>query len=339
MAQLRAKQLEIDSGIEVDVAAQTMAQYLTAWLRDVVKPSVRPSTYASYEGHVRLYFIPAFGDVQLSKLTAQHVQRLLNQQTANGLSPRTVQYMRATLRSALAQAVKWSLVNRNVAALATPPRSRQSEVRPMSPTDAGRFIEACRSIRLGPLYVFTMATGLRQGEALGLHWEDVDLEAGSIRVTKNLTWVDGVPQFTDPKSGKSRRTIVLPEIAKDFLALQQAMTADYRLIAGERWEEWGLVFPSTVGTPLNPSNVTNYLKSFLERLEIPHQRFHDLRHSCATVLLAEGVPARVVMEILGHSQISLTLNTYSHVMPKALDDAASAIDRALGSNRVPREPR
>jgi len=318
-------------GLPVAVEKQTVAQYLDRWLADVAKPSLRPSTFTSYESYVRLHIKPALGHHQLAKLAPQHVQAFLNAKGASGLSPRTVQYLRAILRRALGQALRWGLVARNVATLVDPPRSRRPEVRPLSPEQARAFLESVKGDRLEALWSVAVAVGLRQGEALGLRWDDVDLDGGTLRVRHAMQRVGGKPTFVEPKTDRSRRTIALPASIVAALRAHKVRQLEERLLAGGRWHDWGLVFPSTIGTPLDGANVTKRLQAHLERVGLPRQRFHDLRHCCASLLLAQGVHPRVVMEVLGHSQIALTMDTYSHVMPTMQREAAALMDGILAA--------
>ena len=327
--QLKVALRDQQQGLPVKVERQTVAQFLDQWLEAVVRPRVRPSTYKSYAMHIRLHLKPALGHLPLGQLAPQHVQTMMNEKLAAGLSPRSVQYLRGVLRSALNQAVKWDLVARNVATLVEPPRSRRPPVRPLTPEQARSLLEAVRGDRLEALVTVALALGLRQGEALALRWEDVDLDAGVLHVRHTIHKIDGTWQFMEPKTDRSRRTITMPVTTIAALRVHRVRQEQERLVAGERWQDWGLVFPSTVGTPLNGSNVTHRFQKHLERAGLPRQRFHDLRHCCASLLLAQHVPMRVVMEILGHSQISLTMDTYSHVMPGLQQEAAERMDAIL----------
>jgi integrase len=205
--------------------------------------------------------------------------------------------------------------------------------KPLDALQAQRLIDHTREDRLGPLVAVAVYTGLRQGELLGLRWPDLDLDAGTLSVRQAVQKIDGAWQFVEPKSERGRRTIPLPPMAIETLREQKARVREARAVAGSRWVEWGLVFPSTLGTPLDGSNVTHRLQAALADACLPRQRFHDLRHCCATLLLAQGVPARVVQDVLGHSQVTLTLGTYSHVMPAMLQESADAMERALGTGR------
>jgi integrase len=328
-AKLKAAQHDLDAGLDLDAAKTTVGQFLDRWLEDTAKPTVRPSTYESYRLHVERHLKSGIGHLPLAKLTPQHVQKLLNDKAKAGLSARTVQLTRATLRRALGYAVKWSLVSRNVATLVDPPRTVRTPVQPLTVDQVRRFLDATKDDRLGPLFHVAIASGLRQGELLGLRWEDVDLVAGTVTVRRALQRIDKRPVFVEPKTERSRRTVNLPASAVAAMKVQKDRQAFARQAAGVHWEEQGLVFASTIGTPLDAPNVTHRLQALLKQAELPRQRFHDLRHCCASLMLANGEHPRVVMETLGHSQISLTMNTYSHVMPAMQRDAADRLDALL----------
>jgi integrase len=324
-AALRANQ----QGLPVAPEKQTVSQFLVRWLEKSVKPNVRPRTYEGYEGHVRLHIVPAIGRSRLAKLAAQDVEALMNDMRSHDYSERTIQYTLTVLRQALGRAHKWGLVSQNVATLVDRPKARRPEVQPFNPDQARTFLAAIKGDRLEALYTVALAVGLRKGEALGLHWDEVDLDAATLRVRKALQRVNGSLQLVEPKSARSRRTISIPEIAVASIRLHRARQLQERLLAGSRWQERGLVFTSTIGTPFDPRNVNRHFSRALKRASLPHQRFHDLRHGCATLLLAQGVHPRIVMEIMGHSQISLTMDTYSHVIPEMQQQAASEMDNIL----------
>ena len=318
-------------GLPLAPERQTVAQFLEYWLAESVKQNVRPRTYEGYCLHVRLHIVPALGRIRLAKLTAQNVQEFLNAKLRDGYAPRTVQYMHAVLRRALGQALRWGLVAQNVATLVDRPKVRRPEVKPFDPEQARALLAAVKGDRLEALYSVALAVGLRRGEALGLHWDDVDLEAGTLRVRVTVQRVDGKLRLVETKTDRSRRTIALPQTAAAALRVHRTRQLRERLAAGSRWQETGLVFTTTIGTPLEPRNVTRQFRKVLMKAGLPLKRFHDLRHTCASLLLAQGVHPRVVMEILGHSQISMTMDTYSHVMPVLERDAASQMDALLAT--------
>jgi integrase len=315
---------------------QTVAQFLDRWLTDVAHPKLRPSTYASYQQKVRLYIAPALGRYQLAKLKPQQVQAMMNGMQERGLSPRSVQYARAILRRALNQALKWGMVTKNAAALTDAPRVERPEMQSLTPAQARIFLDTVRGDRLEALYAVALSLGLRQGEALGLRWQDVDLDAGSLHVRSSLQWLSGEgPKLVEPKTRQSRRSLPLtPNLGAQLHAHRQRERLE-RLAAGEHWqgEDWDLVFTNTRGGPLSKHTLIGQYKKHLERAGLPGMRFHDLRHSCASLLVAQGVHPRIVMEILGHSTITLTMNTYSHVLPQNQREAAALLDRLFSEER------
>ncbi len=239
--------------------------------------------------------------------------------------------MHAVLRRALKQALKWELVARNAAQLVDAPRVAQREIESFTPEQAKTFLDAIRGDRLEALYSVALAVGLRKGEILGLKWSDVDLDKRTLTVRASLQRINGALILVEPKSRQSRRTVALPRTVTDALRPHRARQFQERLLACSLWQDHGLVFPTTIGTPMDTRNLTRHFKRALQGAGLPLRRFHDLRHSCASLLLAQGVHPRVVMEILGHSQISLTMNTYSHVIDELQHEAAAQIDAVLGA--------
>lgn len=319
----------VETGTMSDSRGLTVGEFLDQWLEDVVRPNVRPWTYAGYEVHVRLHLKPTIGRVQLDKLTPLNVQQLLNARVDAGLKPKSVRYIRGTLRTALNQAVRWGLISRNAAALVDSPRVEHYEIQPFTPDEARTFLAAMKGDRLEALYSVALTMGLRQGEALGLRWQEVDLDLGYLRVSKQLQRFDGQTQLVEPKTSRSRRTIAMPQSIVAALKDHRERQLAEKGLAGTRWEENGLVFTTPLGRPVDATRVSKEFHDHLKRAGLPQRRFHDLRHSCATLLLVQGVSPRVVMDVLGHSQIAMTMNTYSHVIPELRRQAADRMDELL----------
>lgn len=312
-----------------------LGDFLDMWLSDVVKPNREYPTWNGYEQRVRLHIKPTLGHVPLARLTAADVHRLLNDKRAEGLSPRSVQYVHATLRAALGVAERWGYVARNVATLVKSVNLERHEVRPFTPEEARRLLAAAEQDRLGALFAVALSVGLRPGEALALAWEDVDLDGQppTVRVRRSIRCEAGRGLvLTDkPKTQRSRRTIPLPVVCSRALRRHRKKQTEERLAAGEWWQDSGLVFTTGQGAPLDERNVIRHFDRLQERAGVERHRLYDARHTAATLLLAQGVPARVVMETLGHSSFQLTMDTYTHVMPVLMSEAADAMDRALGS--------
>lgn len=324
---------DFKNGLPVVSERQTLGHFLDRWLEDSVKPSVRPNTYYSYEQHVRLYLKPETGHIQLSKITPQHIQALMNQQIKAGRSPRLAQYLRTVLRCALGQALKWNLVVRNVAALVDPPRYKKPKVVPFTVEQVHTFLDSIKGDRLETVFRVALSLGLREGEILGLRWQDVDLQSNILRVKVALQRIERKLQLVELKTERSRRTLPIPETTANALRAHRIKQLEEKMLAGDRWKETGLVFTTSVGSPLSARNVLRSFHRLLKKAEIPRQSFHNLRHSCASLLLAQNVPPRTLMDILGHSNISLTMNTYAHVMPGMLRDAANLMDSVLAGRK------
>lgn len=319
------------NGLPVVGEKQTLGDFLADWLVSWVKPTVKPKTFSSYHDTARLHLVPTLGRIRLAKLTPQHVQAMLNERRASGLSPRTVAYVRSILSIALARALKLGLVQRNVVQLVDRPNVARHEIQPLTIEQSRALLVAARDHRLGALFSVALALGLRKGEALGLRWQDVDFEAGSLVISGALQRIGRSLVRTETKNNASRRMLRTPAAALRSLREHRVKQKEERLLAGEKWQDSGLVFTTTLGTPLDPRNVLRQFARVLTAAGIAHVRFHDLRHSCATLLLAQGVPARVVQDILGHSAIRVTMDVYSHVMPSMRDDAMRAMDSVFGA--------
>jgi integrase len=337
MAKLRAAQEALDRGADLGAKSQTLGAFLDAWLADVVRRDAEPKTYEGYAYTVGL-IKPSLGRVPLDKLTPQHVQKLLNElleqggEGGKGLSPRTVQYARATLRRALGQALKWGLVTRNVATLVEPPKSRRAEVQPFSEEEARALLAAARGDRLEALYAVALTLGLRQGELLGLRWEDLDLDRGVLRVRQQLQHMKREqPVLKGLKTRSSRRDMELPARLALYLRAHWARQRREREGKGDAWREHGLVFPSAVGTPMTPRNLVRRFQDLLGRAGLPARRFHDLRHTAASLMFERGLEATTVQRVLGHSSIAVTNDTYLHLMPQAKRRSAEVMDDVLSA--------
>jgi len=332
-SEVRRRLIEIvhskDSGTLVDARGLTVGNFLDQWMGEVVQPSVRPWTYRGYDVHVRLHIKPVLGRLPLEALSPRHVQSLLNQKLAEGLAPKTVRYIRGTLRTALKQATRWGLIARNPVDAVDGPKVERFEIRPFTPDEARQFLRAIRGERLEALYSVALTMGLRQGEALGLRWQDVDLDLGCLRINKQLQRINGKFQFVEPKTPRSRRTLALPASIVVGLREHQNRQLSEQGVAGDRWQASDLVFTTETGRPLDGTVVSHHFHRQLDRAGLTQRRFHDLRHSCATLLLVQGVSPRVVMDLLGHSQIALTMNTYTHVLPQLRREAAERMEALI----------
>ncbi len=344
---------ELDQGIEPGDDRMTMRRFLEKWLTECVEgamSTLRPNTRVSYASLTRNHLIPGLGHHLMAKLSPVHVQAFLTAKSSEKikgadddarLSPRTVRYILILLRRSLRQAMRWGLVARNVATLVDPPRMQRREAQALTMEEATALLASVKANRLRALFTVAVALGLRRGEIVGLRWEHVDLKTGVLRVREQLQRVRHVRNaakeiverkglvVSEPKSDKSRRTLRIPSHLVDELREHKARQTAERLAAGPAWSDTGYAFTTETGAPLDGRNLLRRWQTSLKASGLPAMPFHASRHTAASLLLAQGVPLHVVMEILGHSQIALTANTYAHVMENLHDDAAEKMDAFL----------
>jgi integrase len=328
----REAEADADRGLVFDAASLKVGEYLDRWLSDSVRDTVRQRTYERYESIVRVHIKPAFGRMKLKALTPNHVRGLYRQKLDSGLAPRTVNYIHTTLYKALSQAVSDGLVQRNAASVKAP-RPEKPEIKPLSREQARKLIAAAHQAgdRFEALYVLALHSGLREGELLGLRWDDLDLggTTATIQVRRTLSETRTGHKFEKPKNGKGR-SLRCSQKATEALRSHRTRQNGERLRLGSLWQDNGLVFPTTTGTTMSCTNLLGrHFKPLLKRAELPTIRLHDLRHTCATILLMAGKHPKYVQELLGHASISITLDTYSHVIEGMDGGLADAMDDAL----------
>ncbi len=323
-----------DGGLVFEAGSVTVAEYLDRWLSDSVRDTVKERTFDGYESIVRVHLKPSVGKLKLKALSPAHVRGLYRQKLEGGLSGRRVQYIHVTLHKALKQAVMDGLIPRNVTEAVKPPRPSGKEIKPLNREQTMALLEAAKGDRLEAIFVLAVTSGLRQGELLGLRWEDLDLDAGTLAVRRTLSVTKSGLVFGTPKSAKSRRSVRLTPLAVQALKRHRTAQNRERLSLGSLWQDGDLVFPGETGQPLRPWSLTGgSFKRLRARAGLPDTlRFHDLRHTCATLLLTKGVHPKVVQELLGHATISITLDTYSHVLPNMQSEAVNAMEDALSGS-------
>ena len=307
----------------------SLSKFLDEWLV-VAKTSVRPNTYQQYSQVVHQHITPVLGYLVLKDLRPDHVQSLYTNKLANGVSPNTTRMIHAVIHRALNHALKLGLTYRNVADSVTRPKVVRKEMKTLNDYQVRQLIQVAESEQMRLLLWVAVVTGLRQGELLGLKWSDLDWTSRRIQVQRQVQRRkgDGLV-FCEPKSASGRRVIVLGKSTIEKLREYKNNQLKERILLGEKWQNYDLIFPSPIGTPLDPSNVLKEYKDCLKRAGLPNLRFRDLRHSAATLMLQQGVNPKIVSERLGHSDISLTLNTYSHVLPPMQEEAAEKMDDLL----------
>ncbi|GAA2053350.1 site-specific integrase [Streptomyces cheonanensis] len=353
--EVRAKVTELQAaeakGVPQPDTNMTLENYLVYWLARVIKVNRRPKTYQGYESVVRVHLVPGLGKKKIRTLRAAEVRTWLAGVTAEcqcckhgwdaeratpeccaageccgrRLSRRMVQSIHAVLRNALQNAVREELIVRNVAQLVQVPTPAYDTGKGLSVADARLLLKEAREDRLYALYVLALAMGMRRGELLGLRWESVNLERGSLIVERSLQRVDGRLTLVRPKTRSSVRTVPLPPlVVKALEEHQERQKQERAALAEDAWTETGLVFTSRVGTALEPDNLRRSWHPLRKRLGLDDLRFHDLRHSCVTLLLDLGVPPHIVQQIAGHSDHSVTMQVYAHA---SLDEMRKALDK------------
>jgi integrase len=317
-------------GLPATSDGQTVSRFLTEWLEDVER-SLAPKTFRRYREMVQQHLIPELGRIKLSKLSPHDVTMMLRRKQDAGLAPRSVHHLRAVLRRALNVGIRRGELHRNAAALAEPIKVTDHEVALMPPEEAQAILAAFRDHPVEPIVALALWTGLRQAEILGLRWPDVDVERRTITVTGSLQRLTGEWRLVPPKTRRSARTIAMPDPLAPILEARRSRQGMQRERLGTAWSELlpNLVFTTSLGTPLIGTTVTNRFQWTLKSKGLPFRRFHDLRHGCATLLLASGVDLKTVSAILGHSTIAITANTYAGVLHSLHTDAADRLTRLL----------
>ncbi|HHW25907.1 MAG TPA: site-specific integrase [Firmicutes bacterium] len=309
---------ELQSGVYAAPEKTTLRDYLVRWLEDVCVPRLEANTVKAYRTCIELHIAPRIGQLWLSDIQPRHLQGLYADMAADGIGARTIELTHVTLHSALKQAVRWQMLSRNPAVGAVPPRPERRETKVLEPDKIGAVIRAARKTPIGDLVYLALCTGMRKGELLGLRWTDIDWAARTIQVRRNLVRVGKETIIKDTKTKSSRRSVPVDKMVIDRLRSMKAISkSEY-------------VFTQTDGkNPMDPSTVTHQFSRIAAAAGVSGLRFHDLRHTHATMLLSRGVNPKVIQERLGHSTISTTMDIYSHVTKSMQKEAAVAITDAI----------
>lgn len=315
-------------GIPTPTRSAKLSEWLPYWLEEFVKPERKRTTYAKYETHVRLYLVPQIGAKRLESLGVADVRRLLTTVQRQVSAP-TAKESHRVLRSALAAACREELISRNVAQLVPAPRVQPRELNPWTLDETAVFLETARTDPLYTAFVLAVSLGLRRGEILGLRWGDIDLDRRTLSVRTQLQRVQK-ELYADTTKNRRSRSIPLPLMCIAPLRWQRLRQRAQRLVAGAEWSnDCDYVFTTRTGRPIEPRNLSRSFERIGQSAGLPRIRLHDARHGCASLLFAAGVQPRVVMEILGHSQIAVTMNVYTHVSEDSRREAVGHMDRLL----------
>jgi len=324
---------ERDMGTFVEPTKETLGAFLERWLNTVAKARVAPSTFKSYQDYISYYLNPSLGDMALSKICASDIQTQYNAMLGKELSPRTVRYTHAILRSALNQAVKWDLLYRNPCELVDLPKQKKEEMKVLTPVEAALFMDATVFSKWKAFFSLLLSSGMRPGEAFGLKWPDIDFARGRIHVQRALSKGKDGWRLEEPKTAQSRRSIPLPaSVIKDLLEHRKSQDAEKS--RATMYKDNGFVFAGEQGEPpCKRTIISLHFKPLLKDVGLPDIRLYDLRHTCATLLLSAGENPKVVSERLGHASVTMTLDTYSHVLPDMQEKAAAKLEDILFSGR------
>jgi integrase len=322
----------MSTGAFVEPVKMSVDEYLNKWLELAAKPRLRERTLDDYSEKLNRYVRPVIGVQKLSDVRSLDVQAIYSAMASRSLSPRTIRYTHAIVASAFKQAVRWSMLLRNPCDAVELPRLERKEMQALSPEQVTRFLKAAAEDEHVALFALAVMTGMRPEEYLALKWSDLDLESRTATVARTLVWRKGGGWYHgEPKTARSRRTIMFPEQLAKLLRTHRAKQSEVKLKAGDAYASLNLVFATLEGTPLHIRNLTNrHFKPTLRRANLsPNLRLYDLRHTCATLLLAANEHPKVVSERLGHASITLTLDTYSHVLPSMQQAASDKLERIL----------
>jgi len=327
--------LSVEQGSFIKPKRITLGEWLGDWLNGYVKTNCSPRTLDGYHTIIRRHLIPNLGMIPLSQVQPQHIQqyyaRALSEPGSDekGLSARSVLHIHRVLFQALNYAVRQGLLIRNPAQLVDPPRAKKSKMKTLIPQEVSMLLNVAQDTRYYPIIHTAVKTGLRQAELLGLRWRDLDLDLASLSVTQVLYKRRGICQFKEPKSEHSRRRLGLSPSLALFLREYRTERETECLLLGKLLSEDDLVFGNVDGTPMDPGTLTHNFARIARRADLPGTRFHDLRHTFASLMLLAGIHPKIVSEALGHSSVAFTLDVYSHLVPGLQEAAGKRLDEVL----------
>lgn len=321
---------QIENEQYIEPSKIRLKDFILEFMEEHEKQTIRPTTYRTQINIIRKHIIPNLGHYELQKLTPMIIQKFYNQKAKEGYSGSYIKLMHAILCKTLRTAHEWEVVNKNVTTLVRSPRIERKEVQTWTIDEAKRFLSVVQNRRLYIAYVLAIFTGMRKGEILGLQWKDIDLETKRISVRRTLIKDDnGKLTFDDTKTFGSKRLISLSDFVVSSLKKRKAQLNEMKLRLGKGFQDFDLVVCNNVGTPLDLGDLNRDLNYVIEKYDFPKIKFHALRHTHATLLLLLGENPKVVAERLGHSSISITMDTYSHVTPTMQQQAADKLDQAI----------
>lgn len=322
---------EIERGLTLEGAKITFEEFLQEWL-STKQHHVAVQTHSYYCQIVRDYITPVLGRIRLRDLNARHIQKFYNDKVSEGIGLRTVQKSHTVIHAALNSARKFGLIPYNPDDATNPPKPKSNAMKFFTKDQTHHLLQVAKETedRYYALYFLAIVTGMRQGELLALKWENVDLEKGILSIKLNLKRVPGGGLILDkPKTKSSIRSIKLGSDSIEILKAHKKQLSTEKQAARDLWQNEGFVFPSTVGTALDPSNLLKQFRKLLKTANLPKIRFHDLRHTAASLMLNNGIDVLVASQRLGHAHPSITLDVYGHLMPSMQNEAANILDTLI----------
>jgi integrase len=328
-ARLKEAQRALDDGLPVPDRRESVGGFLDGWLEHIEHTERSSATVTNYRDMVRYYIAPVVGRVKLAELAPRHVEKMQRDIIKSGKSARTARLARSVLRAALRHAERHGLVARNVAALAEPVKAEHNEKKSMTVAQVRKLLAAAEGTRDEAAIVLLVTLGLRRGELLGLKWSDMNLKAGTIRVTRALKRTNDGLEASDTKTARSARTLQLPPLAVRSLKAHKARQAAEQMKAGEHWVGGDWIITNAWGGPMDPDNFRHRFTALCDEAKIGHWSPHAARHTAGSLMFEHGADLKVVSEALGHSSIRVTADVYAHLLPERSGEAARAMDRAL----------
>jgi integrase len=326
---LRKMQSEVDRGLDVQGGKILLQEYLTQWL-EASKVSLRPKTALQYEQVTRKHIVPHIGSIPVNALRLVKVEQFYSTLLLSGVGVRTVRIVHAVLHKALEKTVRYQIISYNPVHGAILPREKHGEMQILDDRQLGQFLIAAKGSRFEAMYYLAVSTGMRQGELFGLKWADLQWQSGTLNIQRQVQKIPGKGwDFEEPKTRAGRRTIKVGESVLQALRVHRLNQELQKASVGARWKDFDLVFSSSIGTPVDRSNLRADFNQVLEKAGIPRIRFHDLRHTAASILLNQGVPVIAVSRRLGHSKPSITLDVYGHLINELDEESARIMDEKV----------
>ncbi|MFC1911030.1 tyrosine-type recombinase/integrase [Chloroflexota bacterium] len=321
---------QIDTGLFIKPDKMILGEYLKRWLSEYARPNLSPRSYERYESIVRVHLLPSIGNIVLTQLKPEHLQKHYSTKLNDGLSPLSVRYHHTVIHKALQTALKWGLLNRNAASGTDAPRAGHNEMQIWDDFEIRRFLEVAKDSQYFALFHTALFSGMRRNELLGLRWSDIDFLFSQVSISRSIHHLrDGSFVFTQPKTAKSKRTIALSPASIQTLTDHKAKQTAIMRAVNKTLTDNDLVFCHLDGRPLRPNTISRAWSMLAAKAGLNIIRLHDARHTHASILLKQGVNPKVVQERLGHASIQITLDIYSHVTPGLQKAAIEQFDNLV----------